>query len=76
MTKTTLLINIFRRKTMGMVFLGIKKDYKFSKYIRGNVQTMYNFLDKCYKTSPYADRINMRIGFEFPMKRKVQTDMK
>ncbi len=53
------------------VFLGIKKDYKFSKYIRGNIQTMYNFADKCYKTNPYADRLNVRIGFEFPMKKKV-----
>ena len=52
------------------VFLGIKKDYKFSKYIQGNVQMMYNFTDRFYKTSPYADRINVRIGFEFPMKKK------
>ena len=56
------------------VFLGIKRDYKFSKYIRGNIQTMYNFLDKYYRTSPYADRINVRMGFEFPMKKKVKKE--
>ncbi|HMI65213.1 MAG TPA: hypothetical protein VK517_04215 [Cyclobacteriaceae bacterium] len=56
------------------VFVGVKKEYKLTKYIRGNVQTMYNFLDRRYNMSPYADRINVRMGFEFPMKKKVHSD--
>ncbi|NJM27009.1 MAG: hypothetical protein HC859_17590 [Bacteroidia bacterium] len=50
-------------------FTGIKKDYKFLKHVRGNVQIMYNLYDPHYK-SPYADKLNMRIGFEFPQKKK------
>jgi hypothetical protein len=53
------------------VFGGIKKEYKLSKTIRGNIQMMYNFHDRFYKTSPYADRVNVRMGFEFPMKKAV-----
>jgi hypothetical protein len=54
------------------VFGGIKKEYKLSKTIRGNIQMMYNFHDRFYKTSPYADRLNVRMGFEFPMKKKAK----
>jgi len=53
------------------IFGGIKKEYNLSKKIRGNIQMMYNFHDRFYKTSPYADRLNVRMGFEFPMKKKV-----
>ncbi|HMI65667.1 MAG TPA: hypothetical protein VK517_06520, partial [Cyclobacteriaceae bacterium] len=53
------------------VFGGIKKEYKLSKSIRGNIQMMYNFHDRFYKTSPYADRLNVRMGFEFPMKKRI-----
>jgi hypothetical protein len=52
------------------VFLGIKKEYTFSKHIHGNVQTLYNFLDKVYNTNPYAERFSVRMGFEFLMKKK------
>ncbi len=54
------------------IFGGIKKEYKLSKTIRGNIQMMYNFHDRFYKTSPYADRLNVRMGFEFPMKKKAK----
>jgi len=47
------------------LFLGMKKEYKLSKHIRGNIQAMYNFLDKVYKTNPYPDRFNVRMGIEF-----------
>jgi len=53
------------------VFGGIKKEYKLSKALRGNIQMMYNFHDRFFKTSPYADRLNVRMGFEFLMKKKV-----
>jgi hypothetical protein len=45
------------------VFGGVKKDYTISKYIKGNIQMLYNFTDKNYKTNPYADRFNVRMGF-------------
>jgi hypothetical protein len=52
------------------VFGGMKKEYTISKGIRGNLQIMYNFHDRFFKISPYADRLNVRMGFEFPMKKK------
>ena len=58
------------------VFGGIKKEYKLSKTIRGNIQMMYNFHDRFYKTSPYGDRLNVRMGFEFPMKKRVNKETK
>ena len=54
------------------IFGGIKKEYNLSKSIRGNIQMMYNFHDRFFKTSPYADRLNVRMGFEFPMKKKAK----
>ena len=54
-----------------IIFGGIKKEYNLSKKIRGNIQMMYNFHDRFYKTSPYADRLNVRMGLEFPMKKKI-----
>ena len=54
------------------IFGGIKKEYNLSKKIRGNIQMMYNFHDRFYKTSPYADRLNVRMGVEFPMKKKAK----
>jgi hypothetical protein len=44
---------------------GIKKDYRISKRLRGNLQLMYNFIDPKDK-SPYP-RLNVRIGFELGM---------
>ena len=64
-----------RQWVWGM-FGGIKKEYQLSKTIRGNIQMMYNFHDRFYKTSPYADRLNVRMGFEFPMKKKAKQESK
>jgi hypothetical protein len=58
------------------VFGGIKKEYKISKTIRGNIQVMYNFHDRFLKTSPYADRLNVRMGFEFLMKKRIKKELK
>lgn len=50
-------------------FAGIKKSFKFSEKVKGNVQLMYNVYNP-EKHSPYADRINVRIGFEWNRKSK------
>jgi hypothetical protein len=53
-------------------FVGIKKDYKFLKKINGTAMVMFRLFDP-HRKSPYADIINARFGFEFPMKKKVKT---
>jgi hypothetical protein len=58
-----------RRAWVWSLFVGIKKEYNFSKTIRGNFQTLYNIYDD-HDSSPYADKLVVRIGFEFPMKKK------
>ena len=50
-------------------FAGLKKDYQFTKGLRGNFQILYNLYDDHYN-SPYADRLTVRTGFEFPLKKK------
>jgi hypothetical protein len=52
------------------LLIGLKKEYKIGKHVRGNIQTMYNFIDPRYNTNPYPDRLNVRVGFELPMKKK------
>lgn len=50
-------------------FIGIKKEYKFAGPVRGNAQFLYNLYDDHYN-SPYTDRFVVRMGFDFPMKKK------
>ena len=50
-------------------FLGIKKDYQFMKGMKGNFQLLYNLYDD-HDNSPYQERLNVRMGFEFPLKKK------
>lgn len=50
------------------VFVGLKKDYQFIGRVRGNAQILYNIYDD-HDNSPYVDRLNVRMGFEFPMKK-------
>ena len=52
-------------------FIGIKKEYKFWGSVRGNAQFLYNLYDDHYN-SPYADKVAVRMGFEFPMKKKIK----
>jgi RHS repeat-associated protein len=68
---TSVAVDPTNRQWVWGVFGGIKKEYKLSKTLRGNIQMMYNFHDRFFKTSPYADRLNVRMGFEFLMKKKV-----
>jgi len=59
------------REWVPSVFVGIKKDFKVYKNIMGNTEVLYNLYDKD-GMSPYGDRLAMRFGLEFPMKKKVK----
>lgn len=50
-------------------FVGLKKEYKFWGSVKGNAQLLYNLYDD-HNNSPYADRLIVRMGFEFPLKKK------
>jgi hypothetical protein len=49
--------------------VGIKKEYRFFKRIKGTTTIMGNLYDPHHR-SPYGDRVVTRFGFEFPMKKK------
>ncbi len=61
------------RAWVGSIFAGIKKDYQFMKGVKGNFQLLYNLYDD-HDNSPYRERINVRMGFEFPLKKKRKSD--
>jgi hypothetical protein len=63
------------RKWVWSAFIGFKKEYSFMKGIRGNAQFLYNLYDD-HNNSPYGDRLVVRMGFEFPMKKKVKEPAK
>jgi hypothetical protein len=50
------------------ILVGLKKDFKIFKSVTGNVQTMYRLWSD-YDKVPFPDRLNIRTGFEFPMRR-------
>jgi len=54
------------------VLAGIKKDYKIAKGVNGNIQILYKVDSPWFFLNPYADRFNIRIGLEFPL-REVRT---
>jgi hypothetical protein len=49
-------------------FVGIKKQYNFTRSVKGNFQFLYNFYDD-HDSSPYTERFNVRFGFEFPLRK-------
>jgi hypothetical protein len=51
-------------------FLGLKKEYRFLKNVKGTALVMARLFNPNHK-SPYADVLNVRFGFEFPMKKKI-----
>lgn len=59
---------IGKRNWVNSYFAGIKKEFRFSKAVKGTVQILYSIYDPDNK-SPYTNRLNVRFGFEFPMKR-------
>jgi archaellum component FlaC len=59
------------RQWIWSAFIGMKKDYTFIGKVKGNVQVLYNLYDD-HDNSPYGDRLHVRMGFEFPMKKKFE----
>ena len=59
------------REWVPSLFVGIKKDFTVYKSIKGNTEVLYNLYDKD-GMSPYGDRLAVRFGFEFPMRKKVK----
>lgn len=59
------------REWVGGIFAGMKKEYRFLKNVKGTAMIMARVINPHHK-SPYNDVINMRIGFEFPMKKNVK----
>jgi hypothetical protein len=51
---------------------GVKKDFRYSSHVIGNVQLLYNLYNPNHM-SPYLSKFNVRMGIEFPAKRKVRT---
>lgn len=58
------------REWIPSAFVGIKKDFTVYKQIKGNTELLYNLYDP-HHYSPYGDRLAMRFGFEFPMRKRV-----
>ncbi len=58
------------RKWVWSYLVGIKQEFRISKKINGSAQVLYNVYDP-KRESPYADRLLIRFGLEFPqVKRK------
>lgn len=57
------------REWIPSLFVGMKKDFNIYKQIRGYTEILYNLYDPD-GMSPYGDKLSVRFGFEFPMKKK------
>lgn len=57
------------REWVWTAFTGVKQEYRISRGLKGNVQVMYSLFDPHHK-SPYTNRLNVRMGFEFILKNK------
>ncbi len=53
-------------------FIGFKKDYKLFGDVRGTAQTLYSLSGIDANASPYTDKFQVRIGFELPLKKKME----
>jgi hypothetical protein len=62
------------REWVWSMMVGMKKDYRISKSLRGNAQVLYNVFDKHHK-SPYIDRLNIRMGLELTLSKKPKTKL-
>jgi hypothetical protein len=49
--------------------VGLKKEYVIYKNLHGTVLMQYNLINKYFRT-PYVDRLNSRIGFEYMLHKK------
>lgn len=59
------------RKWVWTWMAGLKKEFRYSKNMMGNLQVLYNLFDG-QNQSPYASKLNVRMGFEFPLSKKKQ----
>lgn len=57
------------RQWVPAVFVGIEKDYRFMKHLRGSCLIMLRTFNPKHK-SPYGEVLNIRFGFYFPVKRE------
>jgi hypothetical protein len=58
-----------QREWVWSIMTGIKKEYRITKNLMGTVLVLYNLFDPRHR-SPYNDRLNTRIGFEYMIKKK------
>ena len=61
--------DIGTRKWVWSWMAGMKKEFQYGKNLLGNMQFLYNLLDK-NNQSPYVSKLNIRMGLEFPLKKK------
>lgn len=62
-----------QREWIWGAFAGIKKEYKIFKNIKGTSMVMARLFNQERK-SPYAEVVNVRVGVEFPMKKKAKKE--
>ncbi|MFY4731112.1 hypothetical protein, partial [Nitrospira sp. BLG_2] len=60
---------IGQREWVWSTMTGLKKEYRITKNLKGTILVLYNIIDPRHK-SPYNDRLNTRIGFEYRIKKK------
>ena len=60
-----------KREWVWGAFIGLKKEYRIIRNIKGTAMVMTRLFNPDHK-SPYADVLNVRFGFEFPMRKKVK----
>lgn len=48
---------------------GLKKDYRILEGVKGTAMLLYNLYDPRHR-SPYGDKLNVRFGFEFSLKKR------
>ena len=58
-----------RREWVWGAFVGLKKEYRIIRSIKGTAMIMTRLFNPENK-SPYADVLNVRFGFEFPVRKK------
>jgi hypothetical protein len=56
-----------KREWVWSTMIGMKKTYKIYKNLKGTVLIQYNLTNHYFKT-PYLDKLNSRMGFEYVLK--------
>ncbi len=67
---STVAVDSRSREWVVSSFIGMKKEYRFIKNVRGTTTVMLNAFHPRNKNL-YGDIVNVRFGFEFPMKKKI-----